>query len=134
MKQLYLDGLYRRIKKLELSFCSKEASNRLEKIKLYQRLRSEGCREETALQAIQVSRATYFRWQKSLLEKGPKGLDVASRKPKSPRPKKWTQELQSLVLRFRKENPLYGRLKIQALIKRQFPDFANVSVSTVEES
>ena len=61
MKQLYLDGLYRKTKKLEFCFCSPKASKRVKKLKLYVQLRSKGCSEETALKAIEVSRATYFR-------------------------------------------------------------------------
>lgn len=131
MRQLYLDCLYRQTKKLELSFCSPEASKRIEKLKFYDRLRSEGCSDETALKAIEVSRATYFRWKKALSEKGPKGLNVASRKPKSVRPKKWTIDLQFLICRLRQENPMYGRLKIHALLRRDFPDFVIISVATV---
>lgn len=131
MRQLYLDCLYRKTKKLELSFCSPGASKRIEKLKFYDQLRSEGCSEETALKAIEVSRATYFRWKKALSEKGPKGLNVASRKPKSVRPKKWTIDLQFLICRLRQENPMYGRLKIHALLRRDFPDFVIISVATV---
>lgn len=131
MKQLYLDGLYRKTKKLELSFCSPEASKRVEKLKLYDQLRSEGCTEVTALKAVKVSRATYFRWKKALSEKGPKGLNLASKKPKCVRKKTWTLNLQFLIYRLRQENPIYGRLKIHALLRRDFPDSAIVSVATV---
>lgn len=131
MKQLYLDGLYRKTRKLEMSFCSPEASKRVEKIKLYQQLRTEGCTEETALNAIEISRATYFRWRKSLFEKGPKSLDAVSRRPNTVRQKQWTQELQLAVFRLRVENPIYGRLKIQAILHRDFPDIARVSVTTI---
>lgn len=131
MKQLYLDGLYRKTEKLELSFCSPEASKRIEKLKLYDQLRSEGCSEQTALRVMDISRATYFRWKKALSEKGPKGLNTASRKPKSVRPKQWTIGLQFLICKLRQENPMYGRLKIHALLRRDFPDFASMSVATV---
>ncbi len=131
MKQLYLDCLYRKTKKLELSFCSPEASKRVEKLKFYNQLRSEGCGERTALQAIEVSRATYFRWKKALSEKGPKGLNLVSKRPKRVRQKTWTISLQFLICRLRQENPIYGRLKIHALLGRDFPDSGIVSVSTV---
>lgn len=131
MKQLYLDGLYRKTKKLDMSFCSPEASKRVEQLQLYQQLRTEGCSEETALKAIQISRATYFRWKKVLFEKGPKSLELVSRKPKTVRRTQWTQELQLTVFRIRKANPLYGRLKIHAILQRDFPDLARVSVTTI---
>ena len=76
MKQLYLDGLYHKTKKLELSFCSPEASKRVEKLKFYDQLRSEGCCEGTALKAIDVSAATYFRGKKALSENRPQGLNL----------------------------------------------------------
>lgn len=131
MKQLYLDSLYWKTKKLDISFCSPEASRRVEKVKLYQRLRAEGCSEETALKAVELSRATYFRWKKILFEKGPKGLEVASRKPKTLRQVQWTQELQLAIFRLRKANPIYGRLKIHAILLRDFPELAKVSITTV---
>lgn len=131
MKQLNLDGLYLKSKKLDMSLCSPEASRRVEKIKLYERLRSEGCSEATALKAIELSRATYFRWKKILVEQGPKNLELISRKPKTVRRSQWIQELQLAVFRLRKANPIYGRLKIHAILHRDFPELARVSVSTV---
>lgn len=131
MKQLYLDGLYWKTKKLDMSFCSPEASKRVEKIKMYQRLRAEGCSEETALKAVDLSRATYFRWQQALLAKGPKGLEVKSKKPKKIRSPQWTPELELAVFRLRKANPIYGRLKIHAILARDFPGLAQVSITTV---
>lgn len=106
MKQLYLDGLYRKTKKLDVSFCSPEASKRVEKIKMYQKLRFEGCTEDTALKAIEMSRATYFRWKKALAEKGPKGLEKGSRRPKAVRQKQWTKDLQLAIYRIRVANPI----------------------------
>ena len=131
MKQLYLDGLYHKTKKLERSFCTQVASERVAKLKLYKQLRLEGCTEETALKAICISRSTYFRWKRALIEKGPKGLELGSKKPKTVRKKQWTIELQSLIYRLRRENPIYGRLKIHALLQREFSGFAKISVATV---
>jgi putative transposase len=131
MKQLYLDGLYRKTKKLDVSFCSPEASKRVEKIKMYQKLRFEGCTEDTALKAIEMSRATYFRWKKALAEKGPKGLEKGSRRPKAVRQKQWTKDLQLAIYRIRVANPIWGRLKIHAVLLRDFPELNAVSVTTV---
>jgi len=131
MKQLYLDSLYRKTRKLEMFFCSPEASKRVEKIKLYQQLRTEGCTEETALKAVEMSRATYFRWKKALAEKGPKGLEEGSKRPKAVRQKQWAKDLQLAIYRLRISNPIYGRLKIHAILLRDFPEINVVSVTTV---
>ncbi len=131
MKQLYLDELYWKSRRLEKIVCSKEAISKLRKIVLYKRLRSEGCSEATALQTVGMSRATYFRWKKSLEEKDLQGLDNGSKRPKSFRKRTWTLELQNLVFKLRQENPLYGRLKIHAVLRRDFSQVWNVSVTTI---
>lgn len=131
MKQLYLDGLYLKSRHLEKFVCSPEAMKKLQKIVLYRQLRSEGCSEQTALEAVGTSRASYFRWKKALAQRSLRGLDNASKRPKSLRTRPWTIELQSLIFKLRNENPLYGRLKIHALIRRDFPLVPLVSITTV---
>ncbi len=46
---------------------SKIVWERKEKIDLFDKLISESCSEETALQAINVSRATYYRWKQDFV-------------------------------------------------------------------
>ena len=52
------------LNKIDESEYSSEAYKRYEKLRLYSKLRSEGCSERSALEAIGMSRATYFRWLK----------------------------------------------------------------------
>ena len=41
-----------------------EAIQRWEKLRLYDRLRRQGCSQKLALEAIGWSRSTYYRWRK----------------------------------------------------------------------
>ena len=60
----------------------KEAIQRWEKLRLYQRLRRQGCSQKLALEAIGCSRATYYRWKKRFDTSGLPGLVARSRRPR----------------------------------------------------
>ena len=106
MQMLYIDQLYWKTKNLDRKLCSPVAAERVEKLKLYAMLRREGCCAATALEAINISRATCFRWKKALSLNGPKGLEPGSKKPLHARKSSWSKELQTAVYRLRKENPI----------------------------
>lgn len=105
------------------------AYDRLEKLRLFKQLRSEGCSEKSALRAISTSRATYYRWLRGYQNDGLNGLENGCRCPNTVRTPSWNNELEHLVLKIRKTYPLWGKYKIAAIIKRDHGK--DVSISTV---
>jgi len=108
---------------------SEIARDRLRKIQTFDQLRSEGCSEKTALNAIQISRPTIFRWKNKINIDGPKGLEPGNTVPKNTRVATWSRELEFQVYSLRKINPCYGKYKIKVLLKREHE--IDVSVSMV---
>ena len=102
------------------------AKIREEKIKLYHKLREDGCQEKTALQAVNLTRTTFYRLQRKYNKEGILGLANNSKRPHNFRKNSWDKSLYSLVLKLRKENPLWGREKIHRLIIRDY----NMQVSS----
>lgn len=94
---------------------------------LYEKLRKEGCSEETALEAIKTSRASFYRWKRQYQQQGPVGLVGKSKRPKKLRKPGWTKELQQLVYQVRQQYPYWGKLKIQRLLEREHEIKATVS-------
>jgi len=93
---------------------------RLEKLKLYDQLRSEGCCEKTALKAIGVQRAKFYRLKRKYAAEGLSGLAPGNRRPHNMRKPEERAELKKLVLQLRTENPLWGKAPIRAVIGRDF--------------
>ena len=108
---------------------SKEAFEREKKLKIYDKLILEGCSRITALEAIQTSKATFYRWKKRYKNSSLEGLENESRKPKNLRKPKWTIGDESLVLKIRKKHRLWGKNKISVIIKREYSK--SISASTV---
>ena len=106
------------------------AKQRLEKIKLFEKLKKEGCSTTVALEAIHTKRATFFNWKKRYRSTGIKGLNPSSRKPKNTRKPQWTRRMETLVLRLRKKHPYWGKEKIHRLLIREC-GCTNISASTV---
>jgi len=88
------------INKIDGSTYSKEVYERYEKLRLYTKLRTEGCSERIALEASRISRSTYYRWNKrySLA-----GLEVKSKAPKNRRKPIWTQKTERIVVEARRK-------------------------------
>jgi putative transposase len=108
---------------------SSKAKEREHKILLYQKLKAEGCSESTALEAIQASRATLYRWQREYRQRGAPGLHPKSKRPTHLRKPVWTKALQQLVYEIRQQHPYWGKLKIQCLVEREHG--IKTTVSTV---
>lgn len=105
----------------------KEVFEREKKIKLYEQLRKEGSSEKTALSALEMSRANYFRWRQRYRQYGISGLENRSRAPENVRTRSWSKKLESQVLAVRQANILYGKYKIQMILKRDAAIVASVS-------
>ena len=67
-----------------------------------------------------ISRATYYRYKKSLQLYGVKGLERQSRCPKRFRQSKIPLTIKQTVLEIRKQNPTYGKDKITIILQRDF--------------
>jgi transposase len=102
---------------------------RLEKLKLFDKLISEGCSLKTALVALQTSKATIYRWKMAYKKLGLTGLEIESKRPNSVRKPDWKQFTVQQILCLRKQNPLYGKAKIAVLLKRDHQ--IELSISTV---
>ena len=96
----------------------KEAYIREKKIKIYDRLRSEGCCEKTACSALGISRSTIFRWRRKYHRRGLSGLEDQSKEPKNVRTKTWDRKFENYVLAIRRSNILYGKHKIRTILER----------------
>lgn len=66
---------------------------RLEWLKVWKRLRQEGYCAGQAADIIRIPRATLYRWQKRLDERGLIGLEDRDRRPKHVRKPQWSPEL-----------------------------------------
>ena len=108
---------------------SKIVYERKEKILLFDKLRQKDCPEELALEAVKVPRSTLYRWKKQYNLYKLDGLEPQSRTPRNVRKAQWDSCLKDRVLKLRRQNPLYGKYKITAILKRDWN--ITVSVSTI---
>jgi len=129
MYQKVIHKKFYHIRKIDDTAYSKKAYDREKKLKIYQKLISEGCQQRTALEAIGTSRATYYRWNKNYKIYGLEGLEDESRRPNNLRKSTWTKKDQKLVLKARKKYKLWGKYKIAAILLREYG--VKMSVSTV---
>jgi len=102
---------------------------RKEKLDKIDLLLHEGCLENSALEALDVPRSTYYRWKRIYKKGGLAGLEVESKRPNSVRKPIWTQKTESKVYHLRKKFPLWGKQKIAVIYKRYYEE--NISESTV---
>ena len=108
---------------------TKQVYEKQKKLHLFSKLRAEGCSEKIALEAIEISRATYYRWRKSYKKHGLSGLENKSRRPNNIRKPLWDKNLEIYVRKIRKQFPLWGKYKIEVLLEREYG--LRVSASTV---
>lgn len=106
--------------KIDETIISDVAKQKRDKILLYEKLRNNGCSEAVALEAITTSRATFFRWQSSYRQYGIKGLLEKSSKPINTRQRSWDRDIYLKILMLRKENLCWGKIKIHAVLNRDF--------------
>lgn len=102
---------------------------RYEIIKNYMDLKKQHCDCKVIFKVLNVKRSTFFRWKRAYEKYGLVGLEDRSRAPdKRPRDK-WSRTLEKLVLKIRIKNPVWGKKKIFAVIKRDYRE--NCSLSTI---
>jgi putative transposase len=107
-----------------------EALKRLEILKKWKELKESGAKDNVIANALEVSRATLYRYQRAFKKDALLGLKPKSRCPKRIREsKKITPPLTDLVRDIRTRNLTYGKLKIQRILERDEDE--KVSASTV---
>lgn len=105
--------------KIDETEYSKKAYERYEKILLFSKLKSEGCSEKTALEAIALSRSAYYRLKKRYNQIGLAGLEDQSKRPNKVRVTQWGAKEEQLVTGIRKKYPLWGKYKLSVMINRE---------------
>ena len=97
-----------------------EAERRRDAVARWLGARADGLDAEQAARAVGVPRSTLYRWQADALPK--------SRRPHAVRKPTWSPALARAVEDLRADNPMYGKRKIAALLRREG---VRTSVSTV---
>lgn len=101
---------------------------RQDKVRKWETLKAEGVSDEKCREFAGISRATYYRYKKTLknLEEG---HTPPSKRPKTLNKPRWGEAEKQLVLRLRRDNPTYGKEKIAIILLRDFGK--KLSASTV---
>lgn len=99
--------------------CGQEISHRLQQVRLWLELQQGGKSSHDAAGLLKLGRATLYRWARQLEQQGLEGLGSKSRRPHRVRHRQWSHNLVSAVCRLRKEQPLWGKLKIREVLHRQ---------------
>ena len=105
-----------------------KAKSRLNTLVAWQALREAGWTTERASLRLGASRASLYRWQKRLTERGTWGLEESSRRPKRLRTVSWSVELIETVQELREQYPRWGKEKLWVLLGREG---WHTSISTV---
>jgi putative transposase len=97
-----------------------EAERRRDAVARWRRAMADGLSAEQAARAVGAPRSTLYRWEKA--------PEPGSRRPHRGRQPKWPPALIEAVEAVRNDNPMWGKRKIAALLRR---DGQAVSVSKV---
>jgi len=106
------------------------AREQLRRLELFEELRAEGCSEALSLKVTGWSRATCHRWRKRYREHGMRALESRSKRPKRCRRRRWTRDDEAQVLGLRDKQPLWGKRRIGAALRRDVVGF-ELSDSTI---
>ena len=129
MQTVYLHKKVYQINQIDESEYPEIVYKRLDKINLFKKLRAQGCDEETALEAISMSRSAFYRWKQRYKLSGLAGLENESKRPNNVRKPSYDRKTEGLVLQMRRKYNCFGKYKIAIMIKREHGVI--VSVSTV---
>lgn len=99
-----------------------KANERFKKIESMAFLLMDGVHEDIALQALSLSRSSYYRWKLNFDLYGIEGLEDASKRPDTIRRPTWTREIEQRIISLRKEFPLFDKQKITVIYKRRYKD------------
>ena len=82
-------------------------------------LREQGLSSTEASHVLRIPRSTLYRWQRRLKERGLRGLEEGSRRPKRGRQPTWSPELAQRILALREQYPRWGKDKLVILLRRE---------------
>jgi transposase InsO family protein len=88
-----------------------EAPRRRDAVARWRRAMADGLSAAQAAKAVGVGRATLYRWEKE--------PEPRSRRPHQTRKPAWTPALAKAVEELRADNPMYGKRKLAALLRRE---------------
>lgn len=129
MQQLMLHEKLYHINKVDETEYSKKVYERLDKIKMFDRLKKEGCSTKIILEVLKMPQSTFYRWKENYKKFGLIGLEDESKQPKNVRKPQWKLDVMLKILEIRRKNPVYGKAKITVILKRDY--MINQSESTV---
>ena len=98
---------------------SKVVHKRLNLLKKFWKLKEEGASENTALEVLELSRATLYRCQTAYRNYGLKGLEPRSKDPKNKKAPELRRALRKQVLELRTQFPAWGRKTLSTVLKRE---------------
>ena len=130
---MQIPGLHKNIYRLSHYALTQEKADHYRKryevqVKKWEAAKTQGCDEAFCQEYSEISKATYYRYKKKLKQLS-KGILPPSKRPKRLRKPLWGEAEKQLVLRIRRENPTYGKMKIAIILKRDFD--CKISESTV---
>jgi len=99
------------------------------KVKTWEKLKAHKVPERDISKITGISRASFYRYKKSIDSFGLKALERRSKRPKSFRMSKIPNEIIELILKLRLADPTYGKAKIHIILKRDYA--VTISESTV---
>jgi transposase InsO family protein len=100
-----------------------EAAMRAALVVRWRRAMRNGLTAEQAAQAVGVSRASLYRWQKQPRRR--------SRRPHRTRAKSWSSDLIAAVERLRLDYPMWGRAKLGPLLRREGLGVSDATVGRI---
>ena len=112
-------------KPCELSLAGK---GKFQTLIAWQAMRAAGYSADQACRKLGVARASIYRWQRRVRERGLRELEADSRRPKRLRTVSWAPELVETVLDLREQYPRWGQEKLCVLLSREG---WHTSISTV---
>lgn len=104
---------------------SRETKRRLAAIRWHE---AHGKRVSLTARHFGLSRSTVYDWLRRYEQKGTRGLEARSRRPRNVRQPTWPKDLEQAVLKLREEHPRWGKDKLVVLLREQG---LTVSVSMV---
>ena len=130
---MQIKGLHKNIYKLCRYSGTQESLDKIrvlfeKEVGHWEMLKAQGVEDRVCQKVIGISRATYYRYRKTLTNLQ-KGIFPPSKKPINLNKPRWGKPEIDLVLKIRQENPTYGKDKIAVILKRDFK--MGLSASTV---
>ena len=121
---MQIRGLHKNVYRLSSYTLSQEKCDEHRKkyekpVRDWEKLKCEGVSDASCQEILGVSRATFFRYKKKLMELS-KRILPPSKRPHTLRKPEWGESEKQSVLMLRRENPTYGKAKIAVILRRDF--------------